>query len=132
MKKITSSRLLIMMIAVLTLFLLSNVLGYSDVNYKPKYGITTARVNFRKFANTSSSSVVRTLSTNTKLKLVGETNGFYIVELASSEVGAISKTYVKIFGTSLPQSQVYENFKKYYATVNVKRAVVRSRSINFI
>ena len=125
MKKITRLRLLIMMIVFITLCLITNVFGYSDTNYKPKYGITTARVNLRVFANTSS-KIIKTLPINTKLKMVGEVNGFYIVELTNSQVGAVSKKYVKQSGTSLPNAAVYENLKKYYATVNVKKAIVRS------
>ena len=125
MKKITSTKLLLMFLIVITFILMSNIFGYSYSNYKPKYGITTARVNFRRFANTESSTIVKTLPINTKLKIMGETNGFYIVELTDSSIGAVASKYVKIEGTSLPQAKVYENLKKYYATVNVTRAVVR-------
>lgn len=125
MKKITRLRLLLMMIVFITLCLITNVFGYCDINYKPKYGITTTRVNLRVFANTSS-KIIKTLPKNTKLKMVGEVNGFYIVELTNSQVGAVSKKYVKQSGTSLPGAAVYENLKKYYATVNVKKVIVRS------
>ena len=126
MKKITKPRLLFMMIVVITFFLISNIFGYSTSNFKPQYGVTTARVNFRKFANTNYSSIIKTLNKNTKLKLVGTANNFYIVELENSQVGLVSKDYVKISGTSLPNAKIYENLKKYYATVNVSKAVVRS------
>lgn len=125
MKKITKYRLVLMMIVVLTLFLISSVFGYSGSNYKPKYGVTTARVNLRKFANTSYAAI-KTLPKNTKLKLVGEANNFYIVELTNSQVGLVSKSYVKISGSSLQGAKVYKNVKKYYATVNVTKAIVRS------
>lgn len=126
MKKITNLKLLLMFIVVITFILISNIFGYSYSNYKPKYGVTTARVNFRRFANTESSTIVKTLPINTKLKIVGETNGFYIVELTDSSVGAVASKYVKFEGTSLPNARIYENLKKYYATVNVSKAVVRS------
>lgn len=124
MKKITKFRLLIMMITFITLCLIKSVFGYSDLNYKPKYGITTARVNLRTFASTSS-KVVKTLPKNTKLKMVGEANGFYIVELTNSQVGAVFKNYVEVSGSSLPNAAIYENLKKYRATVNVNKAIVR-------
>lgn len=125
MKKITKLKLLIMMIVFITLYLITNAFCYSDLNYKPKYGITTTRVNLRTFANTSS-KIIKTLPKNTKLKMVGEANGFYIVELTNSQVGAVSKKYIKQSGTSLSGAAVYENLKKYRATVNVKKVIVRS------
>lgn len=125
MKKITNTKLLLMFLIIITFILMSNIFGYSDSNYKPKYGITTARVNFRRFANTESSTIIKTLPLNTKLKIMGETSGFYIVELTDSSVGAVASKYVKLEGNSLANAKIYENLKKYYATVNVNHTIVR-------
>lgn len=111
-------KILIISITILMLVLLSNIFGYSNSNFKPKYGITSANVNLRKQANLNSSSIVKTVAENTNLKIVGDIDNFYIVQLATNEVGLISKDYIKISGESLENAKVYENFSKYYATVN--------------
>lgn len=110
--------LIVMSVTLLLLIFLSNIIGYSTTNYKPKYGITTTNVVFRKSPTISSSSKIRTLQTGTKLKMVGEISDFYIVELEDSEVGVVSKNYIKESSKSLENSLIYESVTKYYAIIN--------------
>lgn len=111
-------KILIISITILMIVLLSNIFGYSDSNFKPEYGITTTNVNLRKQANLESSSFVKTIPQNSNLKVFGTIENFYIVQLATNEVGLVSKDYVKITGDTNFNSKVYENFSKYFATVN--------------
>lgn len=130
--KVTKKQLLIMYFTMLMLILLSNIFGYSDKNYKPKYGITTANVNFRKTATLDKSNIIQIVKKNSKIKLVGEVSNFYIVQLTNNQVGLISKSYVKISGSSLQGAYVYENYAKYFATVNGSNTNVRGGpSTNF-
>lgn len=85
-----------MYFTMLLLILFSNIFGYSDKNYKPKYGMTTANVNFRKMANLSKTSIIQVIKKNSKVKLVGEISNFYITQLENNQVGLISKDYVKL------------------------------------
>ncbi len=123
--KITKKQLYIMCITMLLLILLSNIFGYSDKNYKPKYGITTANVNLRKTANLEKSSIIQVIKKNSNIKIVGEISQFYIVELSNSQVGLISKSYVKISGSSLKEAKVYENLAKYFAYIKGSNTNVR-------
>ncbi len=123
--KITKKQLFIMYFTMLLLILLSNIFGYSDKNYKPKYGVTTANVNFRKTANLNSSSIIQVVKKNSNVKIVGEISDFYITELSNSQVGLLSKSYVKISGSSLKGAKVYENLAKYYAYVKGSNTNVR-------
>lgn len=111
-------KILIISITILMVVLLSNIFGYSDSNFKPEYGITTTNVNLRKQANLESSSFVKTIPQNSNLKVFGTIENFYIVQLATNEVGLVSKDYVKITGDTNFNSKVYENFSKYFATIN--------------
>ena len=123
--RVTKKQLFIMYFTMLMLILLSNIFGYADQNYKPKYGITTANVNFRKTSNLNKSSIIKVVKKNSKVKLVGEISDFYIVQLTNNQVGLLSKSYVKISGSSLPKAAVYTNYAKYYATVNGSNTNVR-------
>ncbi len=110
-------KVLMMFGLVLLVILLSNIFGYVGSNYKPKYGITTANVNLRSSTTLSSSTKVYTINKNTKLKMVGEVSGFYIVQLTNNEVGLVSKSYIKVSGTSLSGAMTYENLGKYYSYI---------------
>lgn len=123
--KITKKQLYIMYVTMLLLILFSTIFGYSDKNYKPKYGVTTANINFRNNASLNKSNIVKVVKKNTKVKIVGEISDFYIVQLTNNQVGLLSKQYVKISGSSLPSASTYENFSKYYATVNGSNTNVR-------
>ena len=93
---VTKKQLFIMYFTMLLLILFSNIFGYSDKNYKPKYGVTTANVNFRKTANLNKSSIIKIVKKNTKVKIVGEASNFYITQLENNQIGLLSKDYVKI------------------------------------
>ncbi len=85
----------------------SNIFAYTNVkSYAPKYGITTERVNFRQGPSTGF-KLVKTLGKGTTLKMVADSGDFYIVQLASNEVGAVSKKYVKTSSTSPKGASVY-------------------------
>lgn len=109
---------LIVGITILMVVLLSNIFGFSDSNFKPEYGITTTNVNLRKQANLDTSSFVKTIPKDSNIKVFGTIGEFYIVQLATNEVGLLSKDYVKITGENVSSYKVYENFSKYFATVN--------------
>lgn len=97
----------------LILIFFSTLFGYSTSNYKPKYGITTSNVNFRKSANLNKSNIIQVVKKNTKIKIVGEVSPFYIAELSDSKVGLISKSYVKILNTPQNIGKEYTNILKY-------------------
>jgi uncharacterized YkwD family protein len=107
-----------MFMLIIVLLLLSNIFGYSTANYKPKYGVTNANVNFRNSTTLSSSTKIKSIAKNTNLKMVGEISNFYIVQLSTNEVGLISKEYIKIQENNLSSAKTYESFSKYYATIN--------------
>lgn len=108
----------IISVTILMVLLFSNIFGFVDSNFTPKYGTTTANVNFRKQANLNYDSIVKVIPEATKMRIIGEISNFYIVQLVSNEVGLISKDYSKIEGDSLEGAKVYENIEKYYATIN--------------
>lgn len=110
---------------ILLLILFSNIFGYSTSNYKPKYGITTANVNFRKTANLNKSNIIQVVKKSTKVKIVGEVSDFYITELNNSQVGLLSKQYVKILTSSETIGKTYTNFAKYSATLTGNNVNIR-------
>lgn len=122
---ISRKKILILFGTFLLVVLLSNIFGYVGSNYKPKYGITTANVNFRSSTALNSSTKLKTVAKNTKLKMVGEISDFYIVQLTTNEVGLIHKNYIKQSGTSLAQALVYENLGKSYAYIKGNATHVR-------
>lgn len=126
-------KVLIIGITILMVVLLSNIFGFSDSNFKPEYGTTTANVNLRKQANFEYSSIVKTIPSRSNIKTFGTIGNFYIVQLATNEVGLISKEYIKITGENIPSAKTYENFSKYFATVNGDYTNLRGGpSTNFV
>lgn len=110
--------------AILTFFsvflitiMFSNVFGYSSTNHKPTYGVTTSNVNFRLSATLSSATKVKVVSKGTAVKIVGTVGNFDIIQLATNEVGLISKDYVKATTTPPAGAKTYENFSKYSTTI---------------
>lgn len=99
--------------------------AYSDFNYKPKYGITTANLNFRKKSALSSATKIETVKKGSKVKMVGSIGSFYIVQLENNKVGLLAKQYVKETNESLKKAKVYTNLAKYYAYI--KNEVVNVR-----
>lgn len=112
---ISRRQFLIIGMTMLMLIFFSTLFGYSSSNYKPKYGITTSNVNFRKTANLNKSSIIQVVKKNTKIKIVGEVSSFYIAELSDSKVGLLSKSYIKILNTSQSIGKEYKNISKYEA-----------------
>ena len=68
-------------------YLFSTIFAATITHFSPEYGVTTANVNLRNKPNTDYSSFIRTLDPNTKIKLVGSIDNFYIVQLENNEVG---------------------------------------------
>lgn len=114
---ISRKRFLIMSITILMMLLLSKIFGYASNTFDTKFGTLTERVNFRKTANTESSSIIRTLPQNTKVKLVGDINNFYIAFLDNNEVGLISKDYTNINENSIDTFEAYKKLDKFMAEV---------------
>lgn len=104
--------------------LISNIFAVTIKSYKPKYGLTTNSVNFRSNTTTGSSSIIKQISKNVNIKMVGEIDNFYIVQLASNEIGLISKDYVKTV-TTAPNAKVYKSMTPYTATVTTASVNVR-------
>ena len=115
---ISRKKLLFMSITIIMMILLSSIFAFSSANFKPKYGVSTERINFRKQANLNSSSIVKTIDKDTDLKVVGEVGDFYVVQLKTNEVGLVSKEYTKITEGNGDGYLTYENLTKQYATVN--------------
>lgn len=114
---ISRKRLLIMSITILMMLLLSKIFGYASNTFDTTFGTLTERVNFRKTANTESSSIIRTLPQNTKVKLVGDIDNFYIAFLDNNEVGLISKDYTNINENSIDTFEAYKKLDKFMAEV---------------
>lgn len=114
---ISRKRLLIMSITILMMLLLSKIFGYVGNTFDTIFGTLTERVNFRKTANTESSSIIRTLPQNTKVKLVGDIDNFYIAFLDNNEVGLISKDYTNINENSIDTFEAYKKLDKFMAEV---------------
>ncbi|MDD2376270.1 MAG: CAP domain-containing protein [Clostridia bacterium] len=122
---IGKKKLFILFTFILMIILISNILAVNVKSYKPKYGLTTSSVNFRSSTDLGTSSIIRQISKNVNIKMVGEISNFYIVQLNSNEIGFISKDYVKIVST-VPNAKVYQSLTPYNATVinntvNVRR-----------
>lgn len=95
----------------------SSVIAYTNVtSFNPKYGVLTARTNFRTKPSTSS-AVISVLAKGTSLKMVGESNGFYIVQLGNNQVGYVSKNYVKSSTTAPSGASTYTNLGAKTATI---------------
>jgi hypothetical protein len=113
---IRRKKLFILFAFVLMVILISNLFAATIKSYKPKYGLTTARVNFRSSTTLSSSTIIKQINKDVNIKMVGEIDNFYVVQLASNEVGVISKDYVKIVST-VPNAKVYQSLTPYTATI---------------
>lgn len=101
----------------------NNLFAYTNVkNYAPKYGIASENINIRQGTSTSS-RLLKTLKKGTSVKIVAESGDFYIVQLSSNEVGAVSKKYVRSSSTSPKGASTYYN-------VAAKIAVINEKSVN--
>lgn len=101
----------------------SNIFAYTNVkNFNPKYGTLTARTNFRTKPSTSS-SVISVLAKGTNVKMVGESNNFYIVQLSNNQIGYVSKDYVK-------SSTVAPKGASTYTNLSAKIGKITGNSVN--
>lgn len=119
-------KIFILISFLLILLLLSNIFAFSDKNYKPKYGITTANLNFRFTPSLSSRTIIKTLKKGTTVKIVGEINNFYITQIGTNEVGLVSKNYIKSTSSAPAGAKVYTNLRSFYATTDVEGTILRA------
>ena len=117
---------IIFFIVIFLIFLSTSILSYSTTNHKPTYGIVNAtNVNFRKKASLNLSDIVSKLNKNTKVKILGSIDDFYIVQLENSSVGLISKNYITKSEEKLENSKTYENLEKFYVYADGENINVR-------
>ncbi|MBR5227146.1 MAG: SH3 domain-containing protein [Clostridia bacterium] len=119
MKK-TNFKIIIMLSFFITI---STFIFAATTASNPTYGVTSSNVNFRSMATTSS-TVIRQLSKGTKLKLVGNIDNFYIVQLTTNEVGLVYKDYIKSSSEALTEALSYTNLGK-------KQAKINTQNVNF-
>ena len=115
---------IIIIVAIIFIMIFSTIFAASITHFAPEYGITTANVNLRNAPNTDYSSFIRTLAPNTKIKIVGSIDDFYIIQLETNEVGVISKNYAKITGDKI-NANTYIDYAPFYATILDNNTIVR-------
>ena len=115
---------IIIITTVLLLIAFSTIFAATITHFAPEYAKTTANVNFRSSPITDYSSYIKTLSTNTPLKLVGSIDNYYIAQLENNEVGVVSKDYVDITGDKT-QGLVYEDYSPFYVRTNTENVILR-------
>lgn len=115
---------IILIVTVLFILVFSTIFAATITHFAPEYGITTANVNLRNKPTSDYSSFIRTLAPNTKIKLVGSIDNYYIVQLENNEVGIVSKDYVKITGDKT-NNLVYTDYAPFYATIKGDNTIVR-------
>lgn len=115
---------IILIVTVVFILVFSTIFAANITHFAPEYGVTTANVNLRKKPTSDYSSFVRTLDPNTKVKLVGSIDNYYIVQLENNEVGIISKDYAKVTGEQT-NNLVYTDYSPFYATIKGDNTIVR-------
>jgi len=115
---------IILIVTVLFILVFSTIFAANISHFAPEYGITTANVNLRNKPTTDYSSFVRTLAPNSKIKLVGSIDNYYIVQLENNEVGIISKDYAKITWDKT-DNLVYTDYAPFYGTIKGDNTIVR-------
>ncbi len=115
---------IIIIITAVFLLIFSTIFAANITHFAPEYGITTANVNLRNMPTTDYSSFVRTLAPNTKIKIVGSIDNYYIVQLENNEVGIVSKDYAKVTGDKI-DNLVYTDYSPFYASVKGNSTIVR-------
>lgn len=123
---ISRKRLLIMSITILMMILISNIFGFSTSNFAPKYGKTTTRVNLRKSTSLDSSSIIKTLDENTDLKIVGDIDNFYIIQLKDEQFGLVSKEYIKMQDNEISGFNEYQSLDKFNTIIKNNNTNLRS------
>ncbi len=119
-----TKRFLIVFLTIAFILIFSTIFATTVSHFAPEYGVTTANVNLRNKPNSDYSSFIRTLAPNTKIKLVGAIDNYYIVQLETNEVGIISKDYAKINGDKL-DSLVYTDYAPFYGKIKGDNTIVR-------
>lgn len=117
--------ILSLVVIVMALTSVSSIFAADIKNFAPKYGVTTANLNFRNKPNTNSNSIVKVLSKGTSVKMVGETSTFYIVQIGTNEVGYVAKSYIKATSSAPSGAKVYTMLAKYNATINGSNTNIR-------
>ena len=115
---------ILLIVTVVFILVFSTIFAASITHFAPEYGVTTANVNLRNKPTSDYSSFVRTLDPNTKVKLVGSIDNYYIVQLENNEVGIISKDYAKVTGEQT-NNLVYTDYSPFYATIKGDNTIVR-------
>lgn len=117
-------RTFIIILTIVFVIIFSTVFAVNISHFAPEYGVTTANVNLRNAPNTSYSSFIRTLEPNTKIKIVGTVDNYYIIQLETNEVGIISKDYAKITGNSIT-ANTYIDYAPFYGTIKGDNTIIR-------
>ena len=115
---------IILIVTVVFILVFSTIFAATITHFAPEYGVTTANVNLRKKPTSDYSSFVKTLEPNTKIKLVGSIDNYYIIQLENNEVGIISKDYAKVTGEKT-DNLVYTDYSPFYATIKGDNTIVR-------
>lgn len=118
---------IILIVTVVFILVFSTIFAATITHFAPEYGVTTANVNLRKKPTSDYSSFVKTLEPNTKIKLVGSIDNYYIIQLENNEVGIISKDYAKVTGEKT-DNLVYTDYSPFYATIKGDNTIVRGGS----
>lgn len=115
---------IIIILVIIFAMIFSTIFAANISHFAPEYGITTANVNFRKAPNTDYSSFIRTLAPNTKVKIIGSIDNFYIIQLETNEVGIIYKDYTKVTGEKI-NSKTYIDYSPFNAKILENNTIVR-------
>lgn len=114
LKKLSFSIIFVLLLIVV----FNSIYAYSTLtNYAPKYGKLTERVNFRSIPTTSNNSI-RVLAKGTSVKMVGDIDNFYIVQLGTNEVGLVYKSYVASISSAPKGASTYTMITKKAATIS--------------
>lgn len=133
MKKIIQRNKPLFIILTIAILFISSITIYaysSLTSYKPKYGVLTTNVNFRTTASTSTGKI-RTLSKGTAIKMVGNIDNFYIVQLGTNEIGVVSKSYVKTSSSAPKGAKTYTSMSVKTVSTTDKVNLRRGPGTNF-
>lgn len=122
---ITRKKMIALFFVFMIILLFSTILGSVTKSYSPKYGTTTASLNFRSAPSTDKASIIKVLSKGIQVKMVAEVGSFYIVQIGTNEVGYVSKDYIKASSTPPSGAGTYYSLAIYNATVNGNSTIVR-------
>ncbi|MEW9078509.1 SH3 domain-containing protein, partial [Terrisporobacter glycolicus] len=89
-------------------------------------GVTTANVNFRKSASTSS-SIIATIPKNTTVEVVDKSNSKWYKVKYKGNTGYVSKDYVKLNGSNSNTSSSNKGVTS--ANLNLRKSTSTSSSI---